>query len=67
MRPDVTPPPPPVGLCLSCAHSQPVTSVRGSMFYLCRRSTTDSRFPRYPALPVLSCQGYERQPAGDES
>jgi hypothetical protein len=30
------------------------------VFYLCRLSSTDARFPRYPALPVVSCQGYEQ-------
>jgi len=52
-----------VGLCLSCAHCRVVTSSRGPVFYLCERSTTDPAFPRYPALPVLSCHGYEDRPA----
>jgi hypothetical protein len=47
------------GLCASCAHCTLVTSSRGSVFYLCRLSSKDARFPRYPALPVLSCRGYE--------
>jgi hypothetical protein len=29
------------------------------VFWLCRRSETDPAFPRYPALPVLACTGYE--------
>lgn len=37
-----------------------VESARGSRFYLCKRSETDGRFPKYPALPVLECAGYER-------
>ena len=32
---------------------------RGSRFWLCSRSLTDPRFPRYPRLPVLHCAGYE--------
>lgn len=37
-----------------------ITSARGSRFYLCERSRTDARYPRYPRLPVLTCAGYER-------
>jgi hypothetical protein len=49
------------GLCSSCAHGRVVTSSRGSVFLLCQRSSADPRFPRYPALPVLACRGYEPQ------
>lgn len=54
------------GLCDSCAWQRVVTSARGSRFSLCRRSATDPRFERYPALPVVSCDGYEpeRPPGG---
>ena len=47
------------GLCGRCVAAQRVTSSRGSVFWLCGRAATDSRFPRYPALPVLHCEGYE--------
>ena len=46
------------GLCASCAHAQPVESSRGSVFVLCRLSLTDARFPKYPRLPVVACDGY---------
>jgi hypothetical protein len=46
------------GLCGNCEHVQRVTSARGSTFYLCRLSFVDSRFARYPALPVLACGGF---------
>jgi hypothetical protein len=36
-------------------------SDRGSIFYFCKRSETDARFPKYPTLPVLSCAGYEEK------
>jgi hypothetical protein len=36
-------------------------SDRGSIFYRCGLSDTDARFPKYPALPVLSCPGYEAE------
>lgn len=47
-----------VGLCATCVHSQTVTSAKGSVFYLCRLSQEDPRFPRYPPLPVRVCSGY---------
>ena len=32
---------------------------------MCGLSTTDPRFPKYPALPVLRCSGYAPdEPAG---
>ena len=54
-----------IGLCTTCRHVQTIESSRGSTFYLCRLSLTDPRFPKYPALPVLACAGYE-PPADDE-
>jgi hypothetical protein len=48
-----------VGLCATCHHVQRIESARGSRFYLCERSRTDARYPRYPRLPVLMCAGYE--------
>ncbi len=50
---------PPPGLCGHCRHSRAIETRRGSIFRLCERSATDPRFPRYPALPVLHCRGYE--------
>jgi hypothetical protein len=50
----------PVGLCASCQHSRQIKSDRGTVFWLCRKSEQDPRFPKYPALPVLQCRGYER-------
>ena len=54
------------GLCASCSHAQIVTSARGSVFYLCRLSFEDSRFPKYPALPVKKCSGFEQVVASDD-
>jgi len=47
-----------VGLCLSCLHAQRIQSPRGSTFYRCKLSDSDSSFPRYPRLPVIQCAGY---------
>jgi hypothetical protein len=51
-----------IGLCATCAFARVIESARGGRFTLCRRSETDARFPRYPALPVLKCIGYEKAP-----
>jgi hypothetical protein len=48
------------GLCRTCAFARVIESTRGSRFTLCRCSEMDARFPRYPALPVLECAGYEK-------
>jgi hypothetical protein len=48
------------GLCATCRHLRTVETRRGSRFVLCERSRTDPTFPRYPALPVRACRGYER-------
>jgi hypothetical protein len=50
---------PNAGLCSFCTHSRWIESDRGSSFLLCRLSTGDDRFRKYPALPVASCIGYE--------
>jgi hypothetical protein len=55
----VLPPSPPAGLCESCIHHRIVENRRGSRFHLCERSRDDEAFPRYPALPVVACRGYE--------
>lgn len=47
------------GLCATCRHARAIKSDRGTRFLLCERSKTDARFPRYPALPVIRCVGYE--------
>ena len=56
----------PAGLCESCAHSRVVQTGR-STFYLCERSREDPRYPRYPALPVMQCPGYETKVEFPES
>lgn len=53
-------PSPGASLCPACRHVHLVTSARGSTFYLCTRSRTDPRYPKYPPQPVRACPGYER-------
>jgi hypothetical protein len=50
---------PTVGLCATCLWTHRVRTRRGSVFYRCGRADDDPRFPRYPALPRLACEGYE--------
>jgi hypothetical protein len=48
----------PIGLCATCRHVRVVQSTR-STFYLCRLSEVDTRFAKYPRLPVVECAGYD--------
>jgi len=48
------------GLCDTCRNARRVESAKGSVFLLCELSATDSRFPKYPRLPVESCPGYRQ-------
>ncbi|HXC46537.1 MAG TPA: hypothetical protein VNU24_08025 [Solirubrobacteraceae bacterium] len=52
---------PNVGLCDTCKYRRLVPNTRGSVFSLCLLSRSDSAYPRYPRLPVLECDGYERR------
>ena len=54
------------GLCASCRHARRIESAKGSDFIQCTLSRTDPSFPKYPALPVIRCRGYERLPDPDE-
>ena len=54
-----------IGLCADCVHARRVESDRGSVFFLCQLALTDSRFKKYPPLPVLSCAGYQDRPTSD--
>ena len=49
------------GLCDSCVHQKLIRTTRGSTFSLCERSKTDSRYPKYPRVPVEQCPGHERR------
>ncbi|HEY7215433.1 MAG TPA: hypothetical protein VIC28_12435 [Thermoanaerobaculia bacterium] len=52
----------PAGLCASCVHLRVLAS-RRSVFVRCALADADPRFPRYPALPVAACAGYQEDPA----
>ena len=53
------------GLCGSCRHHTWIESGRGSRFLRCELSFVDKRFPKYPPLPILSCEGHEPEPEAD--
>jgi hypothetical protein len=47
------------GLCSSCRHARTKSTPRGSAFWRCELAGQNPDFPRYPALPVTRCEGYE--------
>jgi hypothetical protein len=57
--PTGTPDAQPWGLCAACRHHVVITSDRGSRFVMCALAKIDPRFPRYPAVPVRRCDGYQ--------
>jgi hypothetical protein len=52
-------------LCDACRHARRIVNDRGSVFVLCELSRTDTRFPRYPRLPVVACTGFEPESPGE--
>jgi hypothetical protein len=54
------------GLCAHCAHARQIQSARGTVFWLCRLSETDSGYLKYPRLPVLRCSGYVADPRDNQ-
>ena len=47
------------GLCGACRYGRRIETRRGSVFWRCERSLTEPAYPRYPALPMLRCTGFE--------
>lgn len=54
------------GLCEGCRWAAVVRSGRGSSFLRCGLSDGDARLPRYPPLPVRSCEGFEPRASATE-
>ena len=48
-----------IGLCANCIHMRRAENDRGSVFYRCALAESDPRFPKYPRLPVIQCDGYK--------
>src|SRR4030081_605503 len=61
-----TPTHPDPGLCRDCQCARRIESDRGSIFLMCKLSFEDSRFTKYPRLPVLVCSGYRPESADPE-
>jgi hypothetical protein len=51
---------PTIGLCEKCIHAETVSNLKGSTFTLCTLSKTNPAFPKYPRLPVVTCEGFLR-------
>lgn len=49
-----------VGLCIECGFHKTVVSAHETIFHYCTRSELDPWYPKYPRLPVLDCNGFER-------
>ena len=48
-----------VGLCFGCRYARAITARANNCYWRCERSAVDTRFPKYPRLPLLACDGYE--------
>jgi GNAT superfamily N-acetyltransferase len=55
----------PPGECGTCRQARVVRSARGAVFFLCLRSRTDARYPKYPALPRWGCPGHDPAPPAE--
>jgi len=53
----------PRGLCTDCVYARLIESSKGSVFVRCDLSFVDTRFTRYPTLPVRACDGYQERPS----
>jgi hypothetical protein len=53
-------------LCETCASMREVVTPKRSRFLLCRLSTSDPAFPKYPAQPVVHCDGYRQSEQNEE-
>lgn len=56
---NVAPISPPPGQCESCSYAHIIISGKGSQFFYCTRAEIDTRYPKYPRLPVVECPGYK--------
>ncbi|CAN5151673.1 hypothetical protein BH10PLA2_BH10PLA2_31120 [soil metagenome] len=52
-------------LCATCQFKREIRTAR-SCFLLCQLSSSDARFPKYPAQPVRACRGYQPARGNDD-
>ena len=50
------------GLCGSCRHAVLRPTRRGTVYLRCALAGPDARYPKYPLLPVIRCDGYLPEP-----
>lgn len=50
-----------MSLCHTCKYKSEVRSDKGSVFLMCKYSEIKPAYPKYPPLPVLSCNAYEKK------
>lgn len=48
-----------LGLCARCIHAQHILSANGGRFILCLHAKINNDFPKYPRLPMITCEAYE--------
>lgn len=48
------------GLCGTCASMRDVVNENGHHYFLCNLSKMDVRYPKYPKLPMVNCDGYKK-------
>lgn len=49
-----------IGLCSVCVNKRVVPHPRGGTpYFMCQLAVSDSRFRKFPPLPVGSCPGYQ--------
>lgn len=48
------------GLCGQCVYAVVRPTRRGTTYLRCGLARADSRFPKYPRLPISACDGYEQ-------
>jgi len=48
-----------VTLCADCKKARLIETKRGPVYVYCILSDTDSTYPKYPAQPVVECDGHE--------
>jgi hypothetical protein len=53
-------------LCETCAWMRAIVTPKGSRFLLCELSIANKAYARYPAQPVVRCQGFEKRAEGEE-
>lgn len=49
-----------VGLCAGCRHVKALQTKIGAAIYQCKLAAKDSRYRKFPMLPMVACVGFEK-------